>query len=267
MTVASEIQAIDVHGHYGELLRVNRPLRNIFCSADAATVEARAKQVQTQLTIVSPLSGFVPRGEADVVAGNREAAEVVPRHPGLRQWVIIDPTNEATFRQAEEMLAMPHCVGIKIHPEEHLYPITQHGKSIFEFAAQHRAVILTHSGEQNSLPADFVPFANDYPKVKLILAHIGCGWDDDLTHQVRAIQNSRHGYVYADTSSASSIIPNLIEWAVAEVGDDRVLYGTDAPLYSTAMQRARIDSAELDDDSKQKILRDNALSFLTLDIT
>ena len=84
---------------------------------------------------------------------------------------------------------------------------------------------------------------------------------------MRAIQNSRNGNVYADTSSASSIIPNLIEWAVAEVGGDRVLYGTDAPLYSTAMQRARIDSAELDDDSKQKILRDNALSLLSLDIT
>ena len=48
------------------------------------------------------------------------------------------------------------------------------GRAIFEFAAEHRAIILTHSGEENSLPEDFVPFANDYPEVRLILAHIGC---------------------------------------------------------------------------------------------
>jgi predicted TIM-barrel fold metal-dependent hydrolase len=262
----SHIQAIDVHAHYGKYARPHLRLQNTFASADAATVEARARQANTQLTIVSPLLGLMPRGEADAVAGNREAAEVVPQHTGLRQWVIVDPRNEATYRQAEEMLGEPHCVGIKIHPEEHLYPITEHGRAIFEFAAGHKAVVLTHSGEQRSLPADFVTLADEYSDVTLILAHIGCGWDDDLSHQVRAIQASRHGNIYADTSSSRSIVPNLIEWAVQEVGADRVLYGTDAPLYSTAMQRARIDSAELDDAAKKQILRDNAIRILALEL-
>jgi predicted TIM-barrel fold metal-dependent hydrolase len=262
----NHIQAIDVHAHYGVVARPGRQLNNTFASADAATVEARASQANTQLTIVSPLLGLTPRGKADAAVGNREAAEVVPQHPGLRQWVIVDPRNKATYQQAEEMLGKAHCVGIKIHPEEHLYPITEHGRSIFEFATRHKAVVLTHSGEERSLPADFVTLANEYPDVTLILAHIGCGWDDDLSHQVRAIQASRHGNVYADTSSARSIMPNLIEWAVHEVGADRVLYGTDAPLYSTAMQRARIDSAELDDAAKKKILRDNAIRILALEV-
>ena len=79
------------------------------------------------------------------------------------------------------------------------------------------------------------------------------------THQVRAIQQSRHGNVLADTSSARSITPGLIEWAVREVGIDRVLFGTDTPLYHTAIQRGRIDHADLSLDAKRKILRDNAL--------
>ena len=264
--MTSHIQAIDVHAHYGLYCRPGQELLNRFSTGDVETVVARANGANTQLTIVSPLLGLLPRGEADAAAGNVEAARIVPKHPELRQWVIIDPKNEATYRQAEEMLAEPHCVGIKIHPEEHVYPITEYGQAIFEFAAGHKAVVLTHSGEENSLPDDFLPFADEYPEVTLILAHIGCGFDDQLGHQVRAIQKSKRGNVYADTSSSKSIVPKLIEWAVNEVGADRVLYGTDAPLYSTAMQRIRIDSADLDDAGKRQILRDNALGLLSLNI-
>jgi predicted TIM-barrel fold metal-dependent hydrolase len=260
------IQAIDVHAHYGVYHCPAFELLNRFSSGDEETVLRRAADANTEITIVSPLLGLLPRGEADAAAGNVEAARIVPQHAGLRQWVIVDPTNEATYRQAEELLAESHCVGIKIHPEEHVYPITDHGQAVFEFAAEHKAVVLTHSGEENSLPDDLVRFANEYPEVTLILAHIGCGWDGHPGYQVEAIQRSKHGNVYADTSSARSILPNLIEWAVSEVGADHVLYGTDTPLYSAAMQRARIDSAELDDNTKRKILRDNAIRLLSLGI-
>jgi predicted TIM-barrel fold metal-dependent hydrolase len=162
------------------------------------------------------------------------------------------------------MLQLETCVGIKIHPEEHIYPITEHGPAIFEFAARHKAVVLSHSSEQNSLAADLVPFADEFPEVRLILAHIGCGWDGDYTHQVRGVQQSRHGNVFADTSSARSITPKLIEWAVREIGAERVLFGTDTPLYHSGMQRTRIDQADLSDHDKRLILRDNALRLFGL---
>ncbi|MCC7349130.1 MAG: amidohydrolase family protein [Phycisphaerales bacterium] len=256
------IQAIDVHAHYGIYLEPERPSAEPFMTGDAATVVRRAKEANTQYTIVSPLLGLLPRGKADAVAGNDEAARVVAEHEGLLQWVIIDPRRPRTFEQADEMLRMPKCVGIKIHPEEHLYPIKEFGERIFSFAAERRALVLTHSGEQNSLPADFVPYADAYPEMKLILAHIGCGWDGDLGHQVRAVAKSRKGNLFADTSSASSIYPGLIEWAVSEIGVDRVLYGTDTPLYMAAMQRTRIDRAELSDSQKKRILRENAVGLL-----
>ena len=109
-----------------------------------------------------------------------------------------------------------------------------------------------------------MPVANQFPEVQLILAHIGCSDTSDRTLQVRAIQQSTQGNVYADTSSAMSITPRLIEWAVGEVGAERVLFGTDTPLYATSMQRARIDLADLDDHSKRLILRDNAVALLDL---
>src|SRR4029077_20488219 len=134
-------------------------------------------------TIVSPLSALLPRFGADAVAGNIEAVRIVAQTPGLKQYVVIDPRLPQTYAQAEEMLSQPQCVGIKIHPEEHGYPIREHARAIFEFAAQRRAVVLTHSREQNNLAGDFIPWANEFPEVRLILAPIGCGWDGDLTHQ------------------------------------------------------------------------------------
>ncbi len=159
------------------------------------------------------------------------------------------------------MLTADHCVGIKIHPEEHVYPIREHGRKLFEFAAKSKAVVLTHSGQEKSLPADIVIWANEFPEVKIILAHIGCSDTNDRTLQVRAIQQSRHGNLYADTSSAMSIMPKLIEWAVNEVGPERVLFGTDTPLYAASMQRARIDHAGISDHQKRMILRDNAIEL------
>lgn len=265
MNSICELPAIDVHGHYGTYRQEGKSdLYNGLMTGDAAEVVRRASAVHVQLTIVSPLSALLPRFKADAVAGNNEAAQIVARTPGLRQYVVLDPRRPETYSQAAEMLSQPQCVGIKIHPEEHGYPIREHAQPIFEFAARHRAVILTHSSEQNSLAADFIPWANEHPEVRLILAHIGCGCDGDVTHQVRAIQQSRHGNVFADTSSARSITPGLIEWAVREIGVERVLFGTDTPLYSTAMQRARINYADLSDADKRKILRENALQLFGL---
>ena len=266
MTAMHSIQAIDVHGHYGRYTGSSGDdLLDGFYSADAAEVVRRANAVNIGLTIVSPLTALLPRFHGDAVAGNLEAARVVAETPGLRQYVVIDPLRPETYSQAAEMLTQAQCVGIKIHPEEHGYVIRDHAQPIFEFAARHHAIILTHSSEKNSLAADFVPWVNEFPEVRLILAHIGCGWDGDATHQVRAIQQARHGNVFADTSSARSITPGLIEWAVREIGADRVLFGTDTPLYHTAMQKARIEHADLSDDVKRKILRHNAVRLFALE--
>lgn len=265
MKMLHQIPAIDVHGHFGNYIGDgSNPFADTLYSGDAAEVVRRASAANIVLTFVSPLSALKPRFQADAVAGNIEAARIVAQMPGLKQYVVIDPQRAETYAQAAEMLAQPQCVGIKIHPEEHGYPIHEQARPIFEFAAQHGAIILTHSSEQNTLAADFVPWANEFPEVRLILAHIGCGWDGDLTHQVRAIQQSRHGNIFADTSSARSITPGLIEWAVDEVGVDRILFGTDTPLYHAAMQRARIDHADLTDDAKRKILRENAIRLFSL---
>ena len=258
-----DIQAIDVHAHYGPANFVDNELHNRCSSADAPTVLQRSLDSNIQYTIVSPLLGLYVG--YDVITANEEAAKIAAETEGLLQWVIIDPRNKKTYEQAERMLELPKCVGIKVHPESHHYYMVDHAREIFEFAARHQAIVLTHSGCPHSLPEPMIPFINDYPEITVIVAHIGNGYDGDHTHQARAIQASKHGNVYADSSSAQNIIPGVLEWTVKEVGADRILFGTDTPVYSVPMQRARVDYAEFSDEEKRIILRDNSMKLFGLE--
>ncbi len=256
--------AIDVHAHYGDYFDSPFGLNNWLMSGDPDEVVRRASAVGIAQTIVSPLKAMMPRYHADTEAGNREAARVVRDTEELLQWVVVDPLNPATFKQASQMLRSPKCVGIKVHPEMFGFKIADQGEAIFEFAAERMAVVQSHSGGENSMPADFVRFANDYPDVKLILSHLGNGPQADHTLQVNAVKAAKHGNIYTDTSSSNSITSRMLEWAVMEIGAEKILFGSDTPLYFVAMQKARIDHADLSESDKCKILRENAIRLFGL---
>lgn len=258
------LPAIDVHAHFGIWERDMSAVNVGWMSGDPEKVLRRARMANIRMSIVSSLRSLVPRHGGDPLAGNEESERIIPAHDALRWWVVVDPLKPGTYDQAERMLKLPSCVGIKIHPVEHGYPIREHGERIFEFAAARRAIVLSHSGEPECLPEDFVPLADRFPDVRLILAHLGWTLDDDRTHQVVAARASRHGNIFIDTSSAMNIIPGLLEWAVQEIGARRLLFGTDSPLYFTPMQRARIDRAEIGDAEKAMILSGNAAALFHL---
>jgi len=255
------LQAIDVHAHLGTYVNEN-PQMAEFMSGDAERVLSLAARAGTGITVVSSLRALLPPDGYDTLAGNEEVLRAVEDREGLRIWAVLDPRLPQSFEQVEWLLGHPCCLGIKIHPEMHGYPIAEYGREVFAFAARHGAVVQSHSGDPSCLPEDFLTFADGFPEVTLILSHLGWGHDGDMAHQVRAIQQSRHGNVYTDTSSSRSIIPGLIEWAVREVGADRMLYGTDSPLYFAPMQRARIDQAEMPVEAKRLALRGNAERLL-----
>lgn len=166
-------------------------------------------------------------------------------------WVTIDPKNNATFAQAEEMLNTPKCVGIKIHPSNHKYTLDEFGDKIFSFAAKHKAIVLIHPDAD----VDYIlPFADKYSDVTFIMAHLGTYKPDSY---VNAIKNAKHHNVYTDVSGRASTYNKVVEYVVEKAGSDRILFGND--LYSVGFQRGRIEYAVISDEDKENILRNNAL--------
>jgi predicted TIM-barrel fold metal-dependent hydrolase len=253
------LPAIDIHGHFGTNCPAGRHIIRPFGSAEPPEVVQIIRRCNIAKIIVSPMESLFPFGDADVLQGNLSAARAVAEYHELLQWVVVNPLEERSFEQAAELLKISKAVGVKIHPVAHIYDIKDRGEKIFNFAAQHDLVVLTHSGDAQSLPEDFVPFANDFPNVKLILAHLGNSPSDDRMLHAKAIEMSRHGNIYVDTSSAMNILPNVLETAVKRVGADKILFGSDTPLYFTPMQRVRIEFSDISELDKRKILRENAI--------
>jgi predicted TIM-barrel fold metal-dependent hydrolase len=252
--------AIDVHGHFGVYCEGELSLIDQWLGGTASEVSHRAELANVRWTIVSALKALMPfRG--DVLRGNLEALSAAEKHDNLLFWAVADPCRTETIEQTKELLHHPRCLGIKIHPLQHQYEARHALEPIFQVSAESPCVILTHSGDRGSYPEDFLPWADAYPEAKVILAHLGNGDDGKRSRHVRAIQHAKHSNVWVDTSSASSMLSGLIEWAIAEIGDDRILFGTDAPLYFTACQRTRIECAAIPDLSKQRIFWDNAIQL------
>jgi len=255
-------RAIDVHGHYGTCLppadEVRGDLRQSFFSGDIDIVLLRAAAVGVDRTIVSPLRALMPDG-ADCSAANDESLSLADVYPQMRFWAVLNPRLPDAWEQATRVLRHPQCMGIKIHPVTHGYDIKDEGRRVFAFAAEHGAITISHTGQAGAAPADFVPFLNEQTDLTFIFAHLGNSDRGDPSEQVEAVRQCRGANVCVDTSSTASMFSGLIEWAVRELGSERVLFGSDTPLYSVAAHKARIVHAELSETDKQNILYTNAV--------
>jgi len=190
-------------------------------------------------------STFSSLSEVHAYEENEYLYELAQKTDWIYQWIAIDPKQDELFEQYKIMMASPKTLGIKLHTW-HNYDIIEYADKIFSFANKLGATVLMH----NVCIPDMVNFANKYPDMKLIIAHIaGEEWID-------AINNAKHKNIYVDTSGGMSALNNVIERAVERVGADNILFGTDT--YSTGFQVGRIAWARISDADKKKILRDNA---------
>lgn len=187
-------------------------------------------------------------GNTQCICGeNRYLYDLSKENPWIYPWVVVDPRQEETYRQAEQLLADPKVLGIKVHPDYHGYDIREHGDSIFSFADRHSSFVLMHPQHIADMPS----FADQYPNMKLIIAHLGS------VEHVDAIANAKHGNIYTDTSGGASSFNNILEYAVGRIGSERIFFGTDN--YSYAFQFGRVALAELSAQDKENILYKNAL--------
>ena len=255
--------AIDIHGHFGDpSCFPQKGLEKEFMRLDLEQLKAEYDRQQISAACLSPMEAIFPADEITLLRANDYMAELARTCDWLYQWVVVDPLLPASYQQAEALLPERKCAGVKIHPDAHGYPIREWGDEIFAFCQEHGAVLETHSGEPMSMPEDMVPFADKYPGVRVIAAHLGFGSDGCVEHQVRAIQEAKHGNIYTDVSSSRSILNHLVEWAVDQVTADKLLFGTDTPLHHIAMMKQRVEYANIPEAAKEAIFHGSALRLL-----
>lgn len=168
---------------------------------------------------------------------------------------------ETSLAELERCVANGPMVGVKLwvagrcnNPS--LDPLIVRAAELKALVFQHTWIKTGGNYPGESTPDELVALAQRFPSVPLICGHTGGNWRLGL----RAIQHQPN--LYADLAG-SDPTAGITETAVAALGPDRVLYGSDAPGRSFATQLAKVHGADIPESIKQKIFHANLHRLLT----
>lgn len=195
----------------------------------------------------------------DALPDNRLVAEAIMSHPDrFYGWCFINPAKQDAVAELEKHLAIPGWIGVKCHPFWHQYPVEKLDDTA-AFCVQKSLPLLIHLGGKKD-NGDYRYLPSRHPDLKLIYAHAGIPHYQRLWDHIKPLKN-----VYVDLSSPYLDEP-LRRAAVAALGPDKCLYGTDGPFgypdaaghgYDHGAILAEIDRLPVPATAKEGILGKN----------
>lgn len=156
--------------------------------------------------------------------------------------------------------------GVKLHPDIQNFKIDDYRcLKIYELCEEKGLPILMHTGDyrfDNSNPNRLLPIMEIYTNLTVIGAHLG-GWSvwDEAVNTLAHLPN-----LYVDCSSSMPWLSNekTVE-IIRRYGVDKVLFGTDYPMWSPHDELERFMTLDLTDKERKMILSENAIKVFKLD--
>ncbi len=177
----------------------------------------------------------------------------------------LHPESDDIERDIEEIISLD-LHGVKLHPDIQGFKIDDSRcLKIYENCEKKKLPMLIHTGDSrydNSNPNRLIPVLEKYPELIIIGAHFG-GWSiwEEASKKLHGIKN-----LYVDCSSTFAWVKddNLIKEIIERYGYDRVLFGTDYPMWSPSVEIKRFLSFGYSDEIKKMILADNAVKVFNI---
>ncbi len=191
---------------------------------------------------------------------NRFIAEEVRKSQGrLIGLGTLHPDTEDLAGDIRHLRELGLC-GVKLHPDIQDFKIDDaRCLKIYEKCEEEGLPILMHAGDSRydrSNPNRLLPIIEIYTGLTVVAAHLG-GWSmwDEAVEKLAGLPN-----LYVDTSSSLSFMTReRAKELILRYGTDRVLYGTDYPMWRADRELETLLRMELSDEDYQKIFSDNAL--------
>lgn len=207
---------------------------------------------------VSCLAGGQQPTQNDIRRANDATAELQKREPErVVGFCYLNPRLGASavdeFRRCHDVHGMRFIkLWISAHADDPcVFPIV-------ERAIDHRVPILQHAFckstgllQYESDPTHVANLARRYPEAKIIMAHMGA----DFIFGCNAIRDCPN--VWADVSG-SYCETGMVDYAVDQLGSERIIFATDAPGASFLNNLHKVLDTPLTDEQKRKIFHDNA---------
>lgn len=154
---------------------------------------------------------------------NAPVADAVARYPDkFLGWIFVNPRgHNDPVEEFDKWKDVPGFIGIKTHSFWHRFA-PKELIPVAERAAAMGMPILNHVGFDAH--GDFLALADAVPDLKLILAHAGFPAFSDTWKLIKDRPN-----IFVDLSADAYVNANATRQAVAYLGADRCLFGTDGP--------------------------------------
>ena len=202
--------------------------------------------------------------ENTVVAINNFIASEIKKHNEFYGFGTMHAGFEDKIGETERMLSLG-LQGIKIHPDTQKYNMDDKRMfPLYDYLREMKIPLLIHTGDYRydySHPRRLCHILKEFPGIITIGAHFG-GWSMcDLAYEFLENENC-----YVDTSSAFWMLgKRRAEELIKMYGAERVLFGTDFPMWKAKDELATIYEMNLTDDEKSLIFYKNAERILKAD--
>ncbi len=137
---------------------------------------------------------------------NELIADYVRQHPEkLEGWASVDPNEPGCIEQLEYCVQTLGLKGLKLGPVyQHFDPQERKHWPLFKKCQQLALPIMWHQGTtfpskaklKWGLPLQLEDIAMDFPNLKMIIAHLGHPWEEDMVALIRKCPN-----IYSDISA------------------------------------------------------------------
>jgi uncharacterized protein len=244
------LRYIDTHAHLGGWFDADRTF-----TPDAFV--AQQERAGIERSVVSSTAALY----TELVLGNEWTIQQAETRDHLLVWLVLNPLREA---ESLELLARfgqhPKVVGFKIHPVGHEYPATIKASfKLLERLVPYGLPVLSHGqNESYSSPELLRRLAESVPSLTVITAHFGAGQTGQTMEAMDAIQDCASGNLYTDMGTARAIRTGMIAQVVRAIGADRLLFGTDSPLYESMAFPVLLQAADITDQERELIAYKNA---------
>ncbi len=206
------------------------------------------------------VSGFYHSTE-QVDFNNSIICDFVKQYPKKARYMCyVNPALDSTIDTLKKAVEEDNTTGIKLWVATTCD--SPHVNKVAEFAIDHDLPIMIHCFHKyqwqladESTGEHVANLANRYPEAKLIMAHLG----GDAYHGLKYIRNLKN--VWTDVSG-SNFRNGDVEYAVKMVGEDRILFGTDATGMPFHTNIGKVTGAAISDEAKEKIFWKNAVKLL-----
>ena len=198
---------------------------------------------------------------AQVESINNFISDCVKKYPGkFIGFAAMHPDYENVEAEIERAISLG-LKGVKLHPDFQEFQIDdERAMRIYE-VMEGKLPLLIHMGDSRynwSKPEMLAKVLERFPKLDVIGAHFG-GWSE----WDRAAEILGGKRLWVDTSSSLyAMTPEHARELIDAYGVERVLFGTDFPMWTAESELKMFDKIPLSEKEREMILHENAERLL-----